>query len=435
MRNVRFFLIAGLLCLVSGALFGLVSGFQFLIPHFFDELDFHKTRPLHVSLVVAFIFISSSGSVYFFVKEKFPEVNVPRRLMQGQLVTFLFGGIAILIALALGNFGGREYWEANPILYSVVIVSWLFFIFGFFKSVKKIRTRWPVYLWMWSTGVVFFLFTFLESLLYLIPSIDKTIIKDLTLQWKSYGALVGSWNMLVYGIAIYLSEKLSNNENVGTSRLAYSLYFLGFFNLLFGWAHHIYPVPSHIFIRIISYFVSMTELFILFKIILDVRTSFRNNISNLNSSVWALLASSDLWILLNLFLAIIISIPYINIYSHGTHTTVAHAMGSTIGINTFILFASICYISIRLTNPDDRNYWLNLRIGIVTLNVFLAIFWLFLIFSGFYKGVLMVNEGADFYAASVKIKSLLVGFVLSGIGVFAGIFIICFHLIRKLWVI
>ena len=48
--------------------------------------------------------------------------------------------------------------------------------------------------------------------------------------------------------------------------------------------------------------------------------------------------------MLNLVLSISISIPAINFYTHGTHITVAHAMGSTIGINTLLLLASITLI-------------------------------------------------------------------------------------------
>ena len=99
------------------------------------------------------------------------------------------------------------------------------------------------------------------------------MVRELSVQWKAYGALVGSWNMLVYGTAIFVAVKVSGDETLAVSKMAFGLYFLGLTNLIFGWAHHIYLVPSAPWIRHLSYLVSMTELFVLGKIIWDWRAS------------------------------------------------------------------------------------------------------------------------------------------------------------------
>jgi len=50
------------------------------------------------------------------------------------------------------------------------------------------------------------------------------------------------------------------------------------------------------------------------------------------------------WTLVLLVLAIAISIPPLNSLVHGTHVIMAHAMGSEIGIDSFILFALIAFL-------------------------------------------------------------------------------------------
>ncbi len=50
--------------------------------------------------------------------------------------------------------------------------------------------------------------------------------------------------MLVYGTAIFVASRISENPKMARSRMVYGLYFLGLFNLMFGWAHHVYLVPS-----------------------------------------------------------------------------------------------------------------------------------------------------------------------------------------------
>lgn len=55
------------------------------------------------------------------------------------------------------------------------------------------------------------------------------------------------------------------------------------------------------------------------------------------------LMAADYWVIINLAMGILMSIPAINLYTHGTHITVAHAMGTTIGINVMIILASAFY--------------------------------------------------------------------------------------------
>src|SRR5690554_7380910 len=71
---------------------------------------------------------------------------------------------------------------------------------------------------------------------------------------------------------------------------------------------------------------------------------------------------ADFWIFLNIILALLISIPAINLFTHGTHITVAYSMGTTIGINTLILLSSVTFIleqrnvlSVRETQKITRS--------------------------------------------------------------------------------
>lgn len=420
----QLFLLAALGSLLFGVLFGTIAAFQYLYPEVFSGIPFYKTRPLHVTSVVGWIFLASCGCIYSFLKESYSEVKLSSKLSKFHLGLFVFGGLTLLTSFVMGKFGGREYWEGHPYFSVLIVITWLFFLVNFFKAVLSIKQNWPVYLWMWTTGVVFFLFTFIESNLWQIPYFGNNVIRDLTVQWKSYGALVGSWNMLVYGIATYLIEKITKDESVGKSKLAFYMYFLGFFNLLFGWAHHIYNVPCSPIIRIVSYAVSMTELIILFKIIYGARKSVAHSKGLMKNIPFWFLLSSDVWIFLNLTMALAISVPAINLYTHGTHVTVAHAMGSTIGINTFILLGAVSYVFLQKVNGVSKAIQKQFKIGILIFNFSLLVFWIALIVAGITKGYNVIENKMNHYQIATKIEPYLLIFALAGVGICIALLVI-----------
>ncbi|MCX6297438.1 MAG: cbb3-type cytochrome c oxidase subunit I [Bacteroidetes bacterium] len=422
----------GLLSLIGGMFFGVIASLQFVYPGFLESIPFYKTRPLHVSLIVAWIFLSSIGGIYYYLPN-YNNIKLHSRFL-GILhfSIFLFTGILILICYFLGEFGGREYWEFPPILAIPIFVSWIIFGWNYFKTAFKTASNWPVYMWMWATGIFFFLFTFSEAYLWLLPQFKGNVIKELTLQWKAYGALVGSWNMLVYGTAIFLMEKIKKNSHIGRSKIAFLMYFLGLINLMFGWAHHIYNVPTAMWIRYLAYLVSMSELIILAKIIYNWKKSLTESVKDFNILPYKFLVASDIWILLNLILALLLSVPAINMYTHGTHITVAHAMGSTIGINTMILLASCLFLIDKITKIEYTSSEIKtIKYGYTFLNIFLLIFWVSLIIAGTIKGQDVINNQLSFQEIMTKINPILIVFSISGIGVFLSILAITIYPIKK----
>jgi nitric oxide reductase subunit B len=73
-------------------------------------------------------------------------------------------------------------------------------------------------------------------------------------------------------------------------------------------------------------------------------------------------------------------VPWLNRFTHGTFVTVAHAMGTTIGINSMILLAGIAYHG-RLEISNGFNKWLNV------LQLSLLFFLISLFVIGLYTGL------------------------------------------------
>jgi len=138
-------------------------------------------------------------------------------------------------------------------------------------------------------------------------------------------------------------EKISGDEKSSYQKLSFAMYFLGMFNLMFNWGHHIYLLPTEKFIHYIAYAVSMTEWIILIRIFYKWSKQIKENKQFYYFFPYRFLMAADYWVTINLSLALFMSIPAFNLFTHGTHITVAHAMGTTIGINTMIIIAAAFY--------------------------------------------------------------------------------------------
>lgn len=425
----KWFIRTALLLLALGMIFGVTGSLQYVIPGFLKEyLSFEKVRPLHVSSVVFWIILAATGSVFTYLQEHTGKKIFFPTLMRIQLILFAFAISGACVAYALGQFGGREYWEFPPVLAIPIVVGWLLFLVNFIKSLGSIKNQ-PVYVWMWLTGITFFLFTFLESYLWIFPYFRNNVINDMTIQWKSYGSMVGSWNMLVYGCGIYLMDKITGNKHYSFSRIGFSLYFLGLFNLMFNWGHHIYTLPTHKFVQYISYGVSMTELLILGKIIYDWRSTVSAAKKHFYKYPYRFMVAADGWIFLNLILALMMSVPAINVYTHGTHVTVAHAMGTTIGINTMLLLAFAYDILGQLISERNKplisyGYWL--------VNISLLVFWLALISAGITKAFWqMSTPQIPFGSMMLQLRPYFITVMTAGISLTVGFIIVLYPIVKK----
>jgi nitric oxide reductase subunit B len=425
----RLFLATALLMLIGVVIYGSLASVYYLAPGFLKNyLGFSQLRPLHVTSVVFWILMAASGGVY----HSFREVKINRlihTLALAHYTIWFVALVAIFMSYYNGIFGGREYWEFPPKYAGFIAAGWFFFLVSYLIVYRSLK-QWSVYHWMWLTGIVCFLFTFFENYLWIFPFVNRDAVKDLTIQWKSNGSLVGSWNQLVYGLAFYLMEKISGDKQTARSGISFAMYFLGLFNLMFNWGHHIYTLPTASYVRIISYAVSMTEWIIFLRIIfLWKKTNAVAGKPAMRIS-FDFLNSSDHWILLNLFLALLMSIPAINIYTHGTHVTVAHAMGTTIGINTLILLGVSA--EIMKGSCNETNSYPVLKRWLTVMNISLGAMLLSLLVVGVLKGVWQMNPNqGSFQQMMLGFRPYFILMFCSGIGLLVAVAAISVVILRS----
>lgn len=408
--------------LLTALVVGVLIAFAFFDKDLWsDYFTFERLRPIHVSAALFWIFSGAQGAVVYFIGSHFSVSTDESNYLKWSRRLWMMSVVLALGSFLFAQYGGREYWEFPPIFNLPILLSWLAFAAFLYPTVLKHIKKQPVYVWMWCTGVLFFVFSFIEANLWLIPWFRENYIRDVTIQWKANGAIVGSWNQLIYGCAFFLMTRISGSKEAAYSKTAFFFYFLGMANLMFNWGHHVYNVPTAPWVRIVSYAVSMTEWVFLLKILYAFRKKWKESGKLAVSLPYQFLTAAEVWVFLNLLLALVMSVPAWNRYTHGTHAVVAHAMGTTIGINSMILMAAILYI-IQDRKPEQLLMKRKKVIsGLYLSNISLLVFWVCLIAAGIVKSRILLVENGKFEQAMAAITPYLYGFSWAGVGLLLGL--------------
>lgn len=432
-RYPFYFISVGLIALSLSLLCGLLAGFQYVIPDFIKEtLPFNAIRPLHTLFGVSWVILTATGGIYYYLEQNNTQKSISKKLSGLHFWIFILTGIGIVISFLLKNFEGKEYLEFPSYFYFPIVLGWILFGINYFKNVFSSFKNWPVYYWMWATGIVLMIYHFTEAHLWLLPYFRDHFVQNVAMQWKAGGSYVGSWNMLIYGTSLYVMAKTSNNDSYAKSGKAFFFYFLGLTNLMFGWAHHIYIVPTAPWMRYLAYGISMTEWIILFSIIYDWRKSLPQEKKIEYILAYRFTVLADFWIFLNIILALLISIPSINLFTHGTHITVAHSMGTTIGINTLILLSSVAYI-LELNKKITLISTKKIQIGIKIFNISFVLFWICLLLMGVKKAHwIYFTEAISFGQFHESMHWFYILFVFFGLGIIIGLYYIIFELLKSI---
>lgn len=343
------FIRGGLIAIGITVLFGILGALYSvpaLAPAFQSiGLDMRQLRPIHTAFAAAWIFLGGIAVVHRWLQDHGGMATPGDRLrLRVQILCWSIAGVGILATLMLRVGSGREYVGFHPVFSVFILVGWVCYAWNFFRIAGPRFFERPVYLTMWGVGMLFFMVTFIEQHMYLLPSVFGNPVQDLQVQWKASGTLVGSFNLFVYGSIIYIGERISRDTEYGHSKTAYALLGVGLLNSFTNFAHHTYHLPQSHLIKWISFVVSMMEITILCRATYDLWHLVRKTEESEFCAARGSFAASKHWTVFILLSSVLISIPPLNAIIHGTYVVAGHAMGATIGIDTMVLLGALIWI-------------------------------------------------------------------------------------------
>lgn len=353
-------------------------------------LTLRSVRPIHETFAFAWAFLGGTTVVHaWMIATGGPLDRAERTRFFVQVAAWAGAGVGIVITLLAGHYSGREYAGYDPLFAAMILVGWALFAWNYFGRAGFTLVDKPVYQYMWTTGIGLFAFTLLEAHAYLLDELSRKPVRDLAIQWKANGVMVGSFNQLLYGSLMWISCQMRGDESYARSKTAFALFTVGVLNTFTNYGHHTYHLPQTAWIHRISFSVSMLEVVILAKVVIDLWRLRRNAVKTAENVAPARFAASfTLWSFLMLTLAIAMSIPALNSLIHGTHVVVAHAMGSMIGIDSTITWMALAWILVQLVGPSHRSIAAgSIRFAATAIDVLLALWLVVFLARGVFAGV------------------------------------------------
>ncbi|MCP5070756.1 MAG: cbb3-type cytochrome c oxidase subunit I, partial [bacterium] len=239
-----------------------------------------------------------------------------------------------------------EYIGFHPAISALILAGWLAFLWTFLRRVARGFWGRPAYVYMWTIGAVLFVYTFTEAHAHLLPFVSSQPVADTQIQWKSCGTLVASFNQMVYGCLLYVGERLSGDRHAAQSRSAFALLGIGVLNSFTNYAHHTYHLPQSHLIKWVAFSVSMLEIIILWSLLRGIVAGIQRGrpLGQNFVATTRLFSLSKGWNAFLLPVALLISVPPLNALIHGTHVVMAHAMGSELAIDSYILLGVFAWL-------------------------------------------------------------------------------------------
>lgn len=389
--------------LVLASIAGLISSIKLHSPDWwvqYEWLTFGRIRPIHLNLVgYGWCSLAGIGVAIWLIPRllKTELVGAKYALIGGGI--WSIGVFAGTVAIAMGYSDGMEWLEYPWKIDILLVIGGALVGFPLWLTLMKRKVE-HLYVSVWyiAAGLLWFPILFLIANW---PGLHFGV-QQATMNWWFGHNVLGLWfTPLGLAASYYFIPKV-----LGKPIHSYNLSLLGFWSLAFFYSqvggHHLIggPVPS--WLITISIVQSMMMVIPVFAVAVNQHMTVLDNFR-------ALLYSPTLrFIVLGAMMYTAASVQgslealrSVNVVTHFTHYTVAHAHLGLYGFFTMVMFGSIYFIMPRVMNWEwpfpkliSLHFWLVL-IGF-------AIYFIWLSIGGWLQGIAML-DGTKPFMDSVKL--------------------------------
>ncbi|MGC7873018.1 cbb3-type cytochrome c oxidase subunit I [Desulfosporosinus sp. SYSU MS00001] len=423
-------------CFTAVTLFALQSvvavagAIDLVIPDLPSPIPFEFGRAIHLGLADLWPLIGTMGMVYYFITAELDREIYSPPLARWQYWIVVLFSLAIFTSLSFKIGNGREFLEGLPVLYMGICISLAFATYNLLRTLFMVKNNITPAAAIMTVGIIFLLLLLLpNTIFYSNPIADEATKFWVVHLWEEMAFELTSAGFIA---TFYVVSGLADRAKI--EKWLYLEASLAVIGGLYGTGHHYYWIGFPAAWLAIGFLVSIVEVIpvgLLAHMTYTGLKSKKIRSRREKLTLWLVLSSLFYHITGASLLGLLISIPWINLYMHGTYVTSGHAHLALFGSLGFVVLAGCYYILSRGSEPTLKGYKSGV-LAVILLNVGLLSMASALLTAGLKETYLWRYLGMDFEQVRLQLNLYLFIRAFGGT-IFALGDLFLFWLIYKTW--
>ncbi len=401
----RFLLTAGMLFAVQGIV-ALLGAADLVIPDLPSPIPFEFGRSIHLGLATLWPFIGTLGLVYYFLVEELEHDIFSVRLANWQFWLVLLSSLGIYGSLALRIGNGREYLEGMPVFYVGICLSLALGALNFYKTLTSDRNAVTPASGVMVIGVFLLLIMLMPNIIHFSnPVADEGVKFWMVHLWEEMALELTTAGFVA---SFFKTTGMARPQDV--EKWLYLEVTLTVVSALFGTGHHYFWIGYPAYWLVIGFVFSVFQLVPVVFLVHMTYKGLKRRVSTGRReklALWLILSSLLYHVLGAYLMGFIISVPWVNLYMHGTFLTSGHAHLAVFGALGFLVLGGSYYCLSRGSEPDERSFRMGV-LAVLALNLGLLLMAGSLLAGGLLQTYFWRVLGMDFMQVMQLVRPYLV---------------------------
>ena len=404
----------------------LLGAVDLVIPDLPSPIPFEYGRAIHLGLATFWPLIGTMGMVYFFITAELNREIYSPRLARWQFWIVILFCLLILGTLSLRIGNGREFLEGMPIFYVGICLALALASYNLIQTLLTDKRNITHAAATMTIGMTFLLLLLLpNTLTYTNPIADEATKFWVVHLWEEMAFELTSAGFLA---TFYVVSGLASRAQV--EKWLYLEATLAVIGGLYGTGHHYYWIGFPAVWLILGSLVSLVEVVPVGMLVHMTYKGLKHKKIRSNReklTLWLILSSVFYHITGASLLGLIITVPWVNLYMHGTFFTSGHAHLALFGSLGFVVLAGCYYVLSQGSEPTLKGYKGGV-LAVILLNSGLIAMSSALLVAGLMQAYFWRILGMDFMEVRLFLNPYLILRVLGGMVFTLGDLLLSWHI-------
>jgi len=399
-------------CLAAVSLFALqgvvalLGALDLVIPDLPSPIPFQYGRAIHLGLADFWPLIGTMGLVYFFITAELNREIFSPRLARWQFWLVILFTLAVLGTLALRIGNGREFLEGLPIFYLGICLALAVASYNLIRTLLAAKRQITPAAAVMTVGITLLLLLLLpNTMTYSNPVADEATKFWVVHLWEELGfELILAAFIATFFIAAHLAARPQ------VEKWLYLDASLATIAGLYATGHHYYWIGFPAIWLFIGFVASLLQIVPVGMLVVMTYHGLKTNKVRSNReklTLWLLLSSLFYHVTGASLVGLLISVPWLNLYLHGTYITSGHAHLALFGSTGFAVLAGCYYVLSRGSEPTPQGYRAGV-LAVLLLNAGLLTMALALLVAGILETYLWRVLAMDFMQVRLLLNPYLI---------------------------